>query len=67
MIDPTACKVVSVVATFAWLWDMVTSKAWLFRGVYIDADENPTLYNIIVWAKVAVALGAVVVWWFVKK
>jgi hypothetical protein len=53
MIDPTACKVISVVATFAWLLHMVTDRAWISRRFNLEADEYPTLYHVIVPAKVA--------------
>jgi hypothetical protein len=66
MIDPTACKLVSVVATFAWLWDMVTNRAWISPRFYFVADESPTLYHLIVWTKAALALGAVAVWLVVR-
>lgn len=46
MIDPAACKVISVVATFAWLWDMVTNRGWIAHCIAIDADEYPTVYRL---------------------
>lgn len=48
MIDPTACKVVSAGATFAWRWDLATGRAWISRRFSFEADDSPTLYHVIV-------------------
>jgi len=58
---------VSLIATFLWIVDMSTGRAYIYRGIYIDKEEYPLPANIITWIKAIVAVGAVGFWFAYKK